>query len=107
MNLMSVGFVPTAGQTKRVERVNTPRKNTKARFFLISWLSTRLLLGLELGRLALLRARPVARIIRIIRQKRNYPPSLWTLDPPHAVCVTIDPEDNTPIVRKIPVAEKT
>ncbi|HFE53957.1 MAG TPA: hypothetical protein ENK07_10960 [Bacteroidetes bacterium] len=52
----------------------------KAHFFLASWLTTRLVVGLELSRLALVRGRPLARIIRIFRQRRELPEAFWTAD---------------------------
>lgn len=84
--------------------MNSGSRNKRVGLFFASWLGTRFLFGIELGRLALLRGRPVARIIRFVRQREKLPRSSWTVDPPYSVCVVLDIEQSRLLVHKIPAA---
>jgi len=74
----------------------------KAHFFLASWLTTRLLIGLELSRLALMRGRPLARIIRIFRQKRELPEAFWTADETGVSYIGLDRAEGNLQILKFP-----
>jgi|GEM_PF-4222737 hypothetical protein len=76
--------------------------NRKAGLLFLSWLSGRLLTGIELGKLAILRPRPMVRILRIVHREQTLPPACWTVDPPYVVCVAVDLQRHSLRVHKIP-----